>query len=153
MTHFPKIRRLISACAIAAPCLLFSSFLLFARGLLLLGAVAAVLALFLFLAFPPFIAVRQSLQPASIASSNDLGGWVSWLGKYGVFLWAISQPEFTAFQNRVIHGGALWDGWLIAPIAVLTAYSIYVGLKQVPQITDAAIYSYFNSDDEHAAKP
>ena len=157
MTHFPQMRRLISAAAIATPCLLFATFLLFARGLLLLGAVAAVLALILFLAFPHFIAVRQSLQPASIASSNDLGGWVSWLAKYGVFLWAINQPEFTAFQNRVVHGGALWDGWLIAPLAVLTGYSIYVGLRRVPLITDTAIYYYFTSstsgENEHAAKP
>ncbi len=143
MTHFPQMRRLISAAAIATPCLLFSSFLLCARGLFLPAALAAVLAFFLFLAFPHFIAIRPSLLPAPGALVSDRGGRVRWLAKYGIFLWAISQPEFITFQNRVIHGGALWDWRLIVPVAILTGYAVYVGLRRVPQITDAAIYDYF----------
>jgi len=137
------MRRLISAAAIATPCLLFSSFLLFARGLFLPAALAVVLAFFLFLAFPHFIAIRPSFLPAPGALVSDRGGSVRWLAKYGILFWAISQPEFTAFQDRVIHRGALWDWRLIVPVAILTGYSIYVGLRRVPQITDAAIYDYF----------
>ena len=51
-----------------------------------------------------------------------------------------------------MQGGVLWDGWLIAPLAVLTTDVIYIGLRQIPQITDAVIYSYITSDDERVAK-
>ncbi len=152
MTRFPKIRRLISASAIVVPCLIFSSFLLFASGSYILSVVVVVLAFILFLAFPPFIAIRQSLPPNPENHVTGICQWVHFTAKNFVFFWAIIQPEFTAFQVRVIHGGALWDWKLIAPIAILTAYYIYIGIRRVPQISDRAIYSYLTSstfEDQH----
>lgn len=134
------MRRLIRATAIAAPCLLFLSFLLFARGLRLWSGLVFLLAFILFFAFPHFLTVPQNTQPDSAP-----GGWIARFSKYAVLMWVISQPEFTAFENRVIKGGALWDWRLITPLAVLTGYVIYLGLSRVSGITDRAIYHYLDA--------
>lgn len=133
--------------AIVIPCLLFVSFLLFARGSFLLSALSFGVAFILLLAFPHWIAVRQSLSP-----EVRRGGWISSTARYAVFMWFISQPELMAFQDRVTHGGALWNWWLITPLAVLTGSGIYIGLSRVSEITDQAIYDYLSSTPSAGVK-
>ena len=134
----------MSASAIAVPSLYFSSFLLFASGSVIWSVLGAALAFILGLAFPYSIADRRDLRTDSETPDSSIVRWVGRAASTCVFVWAISQPEYTAFKER-IHHGALWDWRLIVPLAGLTAYHIYLGLKRVLRITDTAIYSYFTS--------
>ena len=145
MTRFPQMRQLMSASAIAVPSLYFSSFLLFASGSVIWSVLGAALAFILGLAFPYSIADRRDLRTDSETPDSSIVRWVGRAACSFVFFWVICQPEFTPFEDRVLHGGALWDWRLVVPLAVLTAYHIHVGLKRVPRISDTAIYSYFTS--------
>lgn len=134
------MRLYMRAAAVATPILLFVSLLLLARGEVLWAMPIVITAITLFLTFPFWIMDRPSdAKPGAV----DAPIWIQRVAKYLMFYWFLQLPEVKTFLNRVTQEHLLWDWHLIVPAALVTLSYVWIGLRNVPAITDEAIYAHF----------
>src|SRR5436189_2859583 len=114
------------ATAIFSPCLLFTAFLLFARGLWGWAVGAFGVGMLIAFMFPAGIIVPcvDTDHEAAIRRTPFLR-WARRVATVGLWLWLLHQPEFMSLLERISEESALWDRWIIVPFGIITATIIY----------------------------
>jgi hypothetical protein len=143
MTRFPVVRQNMRVAAVTVPLFSFSGFLLYASGHELLCLIPLILGFIVRLAFPYYLTENLFCQTSKGEAGSGVFPVVWFLAIVAIWFWFMDQPEIEGFERRVMHGEGFWDGWLIAPVAVLTVCWIIWAWRRVPCISDTAINSYY----------
>src|SRR5436190_16922423 len=121
MTRFPQIRRWMIASAIIAPCLIFAGCLLFVWGSFGWGFCAFFIGMMIAVIFPAGIAYPcGDTDRAATTDSAPVTKWARRIAMLVLWFWLIRQPEFRSLFERISEEGALWNRWIIAPLAIYT---------------------------------